>query len=60
MPVAPPVGIRVPQDLREQVQSFAHERRWTFLEATRVALEQLVGYVERGRYSGDQPPEAQR
>ena len=44
VPVAPTVSIRVPSDLRERVEAFGRERRWTFGEVTRVALEQLVGY----------------
>jgi hypothetical protein len=37
-------SIRIPDELRAQVDQYAHDRRWSFGEATRVALEQLVGY----------------
>jgi hypothetical protein len=42
--IAPATSIRIPEPLRERVDQYAHDRRWSFGEATRVALEQLVGY----------------
>jgi hypothetical protein len=47
VPAAPTAGIRIPPDLREQAELFGRERRWTFSETAKVALEQLVGYEER-------------
>ena len=44
VPVSPTVAVRVPTDLRRQAEAYGRERRWTFGEVTRVALEQLVGY----------------
>jgi hypothetical protein len=45
------ISIRVPAELRAQADQYAHERRWSFGEVTRVALEQLVGYDQ----DDDQP-----
>jgi hypothetical protein len=42
--VSPATSIRIPEPLRERVDAFAAERRWSFGEATRVALERLVEY----------------
>ena len=44
MPASESTSIRVPSELREQVERYGRERRWTFGETARVALEQLVDY----------------
>jgi len=37
-------SIRIPEPLRERVEQYGREHRWSMGEVTRVALEQLVGY----------------
>jgi len=36
-------SIRLPDELRERVEQYGREHRWSMGEVTRVALEQLVG-----------------
>jgi len=51
VPVAPSTSVRIPESLRERVEEYGREHRWSMGEVTRVALEQLVGDEQHG----DQP-----
>jgi hypothetical protein len=42
VPIAPSTSVRIPEPLRERVEQYGREHRWTMGEVTRVALEQLV------------------
>jgi hypothetical protein len=55
VPAGPATSVRIPEQLRERVEQYGRERRWSFGETTRVALEQLVGYE-----SEDQPATERR
>jgi hypothetical protein len=44
VPAAPSTTIRIPEPLRERVEEYGREHRWSLGETTRVALERLVGY----------------
>jgi hypothetical protein len=44
VPAGPATSVRIPELLRERVEQYGRERRWSMGEVTRVALEQLVGY----------------
>ncbi|MGO8906961.1 MAG: hypothetical protein ACLQMH_15270 [Solirubrobacteraceae bacterium] len=44
VPAATTTSIRIPESLRERVEEYGREHRWSMGEVTRVALEQLVGY----------------
>lgn len=37
-------SVRIPGPLRERVDAYAREHRWSMGEVTRVALERLVGF----------------
>ncbi|HMD56245.1 MAG TPA: hypothetical protein VKG82_02110 [Solirubrobacteraceae bacterium] len=42
MPAGPTTSVRIPEPLRELVEQYGRERRWSLGEVTRVALERLV------------------
>jgi hypothetical protein len=43
VPAGPATSVRIPEPLREQVEQYGREHRWSMGEVTRVALERLVG-----------------
>jgi hypothetical protein len=44
VPAGEATSIRFPPPLRERAEAFARERRWSFGEVVRVAVEELVDY----------------
>ncbi len=54
MPAGPATSVRIPEQLRERVEQYGRERRWSFGETTRVALEQLIGYDGQADHERDE------
>jgi hypothetical protein len=56
--IAPTTSVRIPEPLRERVEQYGREHRWSMGEVTRVALEQLVGGQHDGArtYPGGTSP----
>jgi len=42
VPAGPATSVRIPEQLRERVEQYGRERRWSMGEVTRVALERVV------------------